>query len=184
MRTIGAPVGGEARLAQRPADELIGDQDHRAAKASRRSAPAEGVGEGHSGGRSGEREQAQQQRIGALDVAVAVLADRADERDGHDRQQRSRLGVVLVEAQEDHQAGNEQDATADAEQAGDDSAGDADGDGPGQRSTSSTAEAIRTAANMSAIERACRRCCNQVPISTPTTAGTPISRASSTLTFP
>ena len=41
-------------------------------------------------------------------VAVAVLRVRADDRDRHDRQQRRRLGLDLVEAEEDHERRDEQ----------------------------------------------------------------------------
>src|SRR5262249_329011 len=131
-----------------------------------------------------DREQAENERVLAADVPVAVLAPGPDERHGHDRQQRGRLGVVLVEADEEHEARHEQHAAADAEQAGDDAAGEPDRDRADHRSTSSTALASRTAANSSEIARSETRWASQVPSSTPAAAGIPTRAALSTSTFP
>ena len=94
----------------------------RAANASRSTAPERALASATPAAGAGHREDAQQQRVGAADVAVAILRVGPDDRHRHDRQQRGRLRLVLVEAQEDHEAGHEQHAAADAQQARDDPA--------------------------------------------------------------
>ena len=62
------------------------------------------------------------------DVAVAALADRARDRDDHDRQEGGRLGLDLRLVEDDHEGGHEQDAAADAHHAADEAAGEAEED--------------------------------------------------------
>ena len=63
------------------------------------------------------------------DVAVAVLAEGADQGDDHDHQQRGRLALDLGEAEEDGQRRDEEDAAADPDEAAGEAAGDGDQDG-------------------------------------------------------
>src|SRR3954468_6782965 len=81
--------GGERQL-QRPLGERIG-QEYSADDPERRQ-------RGHD------------QALANVDVAVAVLSPRADERDGDDRQQRRRLGAQLGEPEEEHEPGHEEHA--------------------------------------------------------------------------
>lgn len=166
------------------AEQLGCHQHHQGGEGVTQEPTAERVRQCDAGACAGHGEQAEQQGVGAIHIAITVLAQRADDRHRHDRQQRRSLCVVLIEAQEQHQAGHEQDPAPDTEETCDDPARQADGDRADHLSTSSTALATSTSANRIAIERAFRRCCSQVPSSTPSTAGRPISSASRRSTLP
>ena len=93
--------------------------------------------------------------------------------------------MMLVEADEEHEARHEQHAAADAEQAGDHAAGETDQDRADHLSTSSTALATSTAENIRAIALPGRRWASQAPSTTPAIAGMPTSAASAErATFP
>ena len=156
----------------------------RAAKASRSSAPERAFASATPATAPASESTPSRSSVGAADVAVAILRVGPDDRHGDDRQQRGGLGLVLVEAQHDDQAGHEQHPTADSQQAGDDSGRQPDHDRGDHRSTNSTALATSTAAKSSEIHCVDMRCCSQVPITTPPTAGIPMSTASSTCTLP
>src|ERR1044071_6544781 len=81
--------GGEGQF-ERPAGDLVRDRnpDQNAAGRERRA----------------------HQSLPEPDVAVTVLADRADEGDDHDHQQRGRLALDLAEAEKNRQRRDEQDA--------------------------------------------------------------------------
>ena len=134
------------------------------------------VGQRDAAGRAGERQQrrAAARRRGARCRSGPGAG--ADDRHGDDRQQRRRLGLVLAQAEEDHQRRHEQHAAADAEHPGDHAAGDADRDRADHGSTSSTALATSTPRTAARSPVGQTRCCSQVPNSTPPTAGTPTSR--------
>ena len=101
---------------------------------------------------------AEQRRVQRPQVAVPELAPRADERDGHDGQQRRRLGRHLAEAEEDDERGDEQHAAAHAEHAGGQAAQRPDQDGADHGTARSIAVATSSAANSSRTVRGGTRC--------------------------
>ena len=173
---------------------------HRSARwaicaATARSSPANPISSARSGSALASddaEDRAARSRAGrpstpsrTLEVAVPVLAPRADDRDGHDRQQRRRLGLEVRQPEEDRQRRDEERAAADAEEPRDHAGHDADERRLDHVPTSSlTASATSSAAKPSEIHLTGTRCCSQVPNRTPPTAGTPTSRPSSTWTFP
>src|ERR1700758_4675937 len=133
------------------AHELYGDEHEQRRERVAQRAPAERIGERDATRRAGDRQQAEQQRIAAIDVSEAVLCVRTDDRHGDDREQRCRLRLVRAEAEKGDEARHEQDPAADAEQSSDDAAREADDQRADHRSTRSTAVARSTTANSSEI---------------------------------
>ena len=82
-------------------------------------------------------------------------------------------GIDLREADEQDQAGDEQDPAADSEHAGYHARQDSDDHGLDHGISRSTALATRSAANSSEIARSGTRCWSHVPMTTPPTAGSP-----------
>ena len=99
----------------------------RAAKASSRARWGL-VGDPHPDQDAERREGADHERVADVDVAVGVLADRPDQGDDDDHQQRGRLALDLREAEEDGQRRHEEDPPADADQATGEAAGHGDQD--------------------------------------------------------
>ena len=135
---------------------------------------------------AGQRAEADQAGRSPLDQTRAVLAERADGDDGHDGSQRRGLAAQLREAEAERQRGHEDDAPADPEQAGEHPAREAERDG--QRDVAHQASLAATT-TITHANASCRcgprtRLASVVPNSTPTTAGTPISRASCHTTRP
>src|SRR4051812_16006828 len=157
--------GGERQL-QRPLGERIGQE--------------------YSADHPERRQRGNDQALANVDVAVAVLSPRADERDGDDRQQRRRLGAQLGEPEEEHEPGHEEHAAPEpghpSEHAG--RGPDRDGAGDVHQTTSTTADATRTTARRIDTQRGDTRCCSHVPARTPPTAGSPTSSAFATSTLP
>src|SRR3954454_16312451 len=166
------------------ADHLPRDDEHESGERDLHDALGHDVDDGDTGDRPGDGRRAEQPAVAQAHVAVAVLAPRADDRHRHDRQQRRRLGIDLVEPEEHRQRGDEEDAAADSEQAGEQSRERADDDRGDHLSARSAAATTSTTANSSRTVRTGTRCCSQVPAITPPTAGTPTSRPSSTCRLP
>src|SRR5215213_8105132 len=146
------------------------------------------VGEQRAAHHPGQRQQPHRQPVAHPQVAVAALAQRADDRHRDDRHERRGLGAELRLGQEEDQAGHEDHAPADAEQAARHAGREADYQGADDvdlaHRISSTDETMRSAANNPAIARVGIRCCIHVPASTPPTAGTPTSRPLSRSALP
>src|SRR4051812_25145946 len=157
-----------------------GDHEHQPGEHHLHDALRHDVDDRDAGNRAGDRRRAEQGAVAQVDVAVALLTPRADDRHGHDRQQRRRLGVALVEAQEDCQRGDEEDPAAHPEEAGEQARERADDDRADHFSARSIAATTRTAANSRRTVRTGMRCWSHVPATTPPTAGRPTSRPSPT----
>src|SRR4029078_10304167 len=110
------------------ADQLRGHEQGERGEGELEGAFGEVVGEGDADEDAERREGADDQRLAEADVAVAVLALGADDRDDDDHQQRGRLPLDLGEADEDGQRRDEEDATADPDEAAGKAAEEADQD--------------------------------------------------------
>ena len=71
-----------AILAQRAPDELEGDEHHQARERVSQRRSRQRVGQRHARGGAGHRQQSDHQRVGAVDVAVPILAVGPDDRTG------------------------------------------------------------------------------------------------------
>ena len=137
---------------------------------------------------AGDRGDPDDDRGPPADVAVALLAPDADEDGRDDREQRGRLRVELRQPEAERQRRDEEDAAADAEQAGEDAGEEPDADGERRSSTSdeqpdadparsSCEERARASGSRAAAGARCRR-------SRPNAAGMPTSAAAPGFTSP
>jgi hypothetical protein len=91
------------------------------------------LGDLHPGFDASDRGDTDDQGRAPVDVPVAALAPRADERGRDDGQQARRLGVDLRQAEDEGQGRHEEDPAADAEEAGENPCGDAETCGGDER---------------------------------------------------
>ena len=112
--------------------------------------------------------------------AVAVLPERPDGDDRDDRGERGRLRGQLPEPEPERERRHEHDAAADAEDAGEQSAGEAERE---RECDVAHQASLAATISMTQANAICRcgprtRFAIDVPKTTPTTAGRPISAAS------
>src|SRR5262245_52184607 len=96
--------------------ELGGREEQQDAEPDPQDTPRRDVSDQGARDRRERRQRADQGSVAPADLGR--LAPGAEERDGDDGEERRRLGVELAQAEHERERGHEEDAAADAEEAG------------------------------------------------------------------